>query len=490
MSDDEPSDPPRATRADGARTKLVRQVTGRAITLPLGVSARPQALDLQTAELTVEAGASRGQTSRIDTRSLTVGTHPSCDLLIDDRGVSRFHFRIEADEMFLLRDLGSTNGTYAGALRVREAYLNDNVIITIGEETRLRFRLLQEHVSIPLADEEVFGQLRGRSVVMRELFAVLKRASQTDAPILLQGETGTGKELAARAIHQHSRRGQGPFVVFDCSAVPENLIEAHLFGHERGAFTGAVAAREGVFERAHGGTLFLDELGELGFDLQPKLLRVLESREVERIGGRRPIKVDVRIIAATNRDLQQLTAQRAFRQDLYHRLAILRAVLPPLRDRREDIPMLAAHFAQHLAFGSENDEGAQAATSFVEQSFTSLARHDWPGNVRELRNVVERAAICFNQDAPSPQPRELVDQVRELQQAVGLTLNHRTPMRAAREQFEREYLADLLRSCGGEVEQAAEIARIHPKSFERLLRKYSMSPAAARARQTARSRRG
>jgi DNA-binding NtrC family response regulator len=430
----------------------------------------PTSVELQTGTLTVEEGPDRGRSARLDKRSLTIGTHEANDFVLTDATISRFHCRIDVDSAFVLRDLGSSNGTLLQNVRVREILLSDGTLITLGE-TRLRFRALPERVAIPL-DGETFGGLRGRSVAMRELFAVLRRAARTEAPILLQGETGTGKELAARAIHEHSLRAGGPFVVFDCSAVADNLIESELFGHEKGAFTGAAGSREGVFERARGGTVFLDELGELEPDLQPKLLRVLEAREVQRLGGRKSIPVDVRVVAATNRDLLEEMSAGRFRPDLYHRLAVVQAILPPLRERREDIPMLAAHFARNLVFSGPGVNGGAAVEAGDEAAFESLVRYEWAGNVRELRNVVERAAIFYDHGTGG---LDVIERLGKMRQAVALTLQKKAPLRAAREQFERQYLVDLLRSSEGNIQRAAEIAAVHPKSLERLIRRYKLS---------------
>src|SRR5689334_24314046 len=289
-----------------------------------------------------------GRTVRGDKRSLLLGTHPSADVVLDDPMVSRLHARLDVeDEDYVLRDLGSTNGTRVGATRIREACLEDGSVLELGG-TRISFRLLDEPFEIRLADSDRFEGLIGRSVAMRELFAICDRVAPTEVPVIIQGETGTGKDLVARAIHERSLRRGKPFVILDCAAIPPGLIESELFGHEKGAFTGATSARAGVFERADGGTVFLDELGELPLELQPKLLRCLESGEVTRVGGEQPVRVDFRVIAATHRDLPRSITENRFRADLYYRLAVIRIAVPPLRDRREDIPLLAAHFARQV----------------------------------------------------------------------------------------------------------------------------------------------
>ncbi|HVQ27280.1 MAG TPA: sigma 54-interacting transcriptional regulator, partial [Planctomycetota bacterium] len=354
---------------------------------------RPVAIELRAFALEVVAGPDSGRSLAGRKRSVLLGTHPSSDVCLTDPHVSRLHARIDVEERdYVLADLGSTNGTRVGGVRVRQVCLEDGSEIELGA-TRLRFRVLDEPFRVELAQDEVFEGLIGRTPAMRELFALCARVAPTDATVLLQGETGTGKELVARALHQRSLRRDKPMVVFDCGAVPPTLIESELFGHERGAFTGAVAARSGVFERADGGTLFLDELGELTPDLQPKLLRVLETGELTRVGGEAPRKVDVRVVAATHRDLAAMISEGRFRADLYYRLAVIRLTIPPLRERREDVPLLAARFAREVL--GEVPRGPQAAGKRIpeetlEAVFEDLRHHDWPGNVRELRNVVER----------------------------------------------------------------------------------------------------
>ena len=428
---------------------------------------RPVAIRVRGFALEVTHGPDAGRTIRGEKRSLLVGTHPSAELVLADPHVSRLHARLDIEDAdYVLRDLGSTNGTRVAGVRVREACLEDGAIVDIGA-TRLRFRLLDEPFEITLAPEEDFEGLLGRSVPMRELFAMCARVAPTDAAVLLEGETGTGKELVARALHERSRRKDKPFVVFDCGAVPPTLIESELFGHERGAFTGAVAARAGVFERGHGGTVFLDELGELALELQPKLLRVLEAGELMRLGAEKEKQVDVRIVAATNRDLSKMMSEGRFRADLYYRLAVIRLRVPPLRERREDIPLLAAHFAREVLGGARSPLPGTA----LEAVFDQLKGHDWPGNVRELRNVVERAVILAD---PRLVRAGALDAAQELSRSVEQSIHKRITLRAARAAREREYLADLLRMTEGDLDQAAGIAQVHRKSLERLIRKHKL----------------
>ncbi|MEZ4436150.1 MAG: sigma-54 dependent transcriptional regulator [bacterium] len=321
---------------------------------------------------------------------------------------------------------------------------------------------------------------------MREIFAVLERVAPTDMTVLIEGESGTGKELVADAIHQHSKRERGPLVVFDCSAVAPNLIESELFGHVKGAFTGATGSRAGAFERAHGGTLFLDELGELPLDLQPKLLRALEQRQVRPVGGDRPIQIDARIVAATNRNLQKEVEAGNFRQDLYYRLAVIRVALPPLRRRVEDIPLLVRHFLGDLDLG---DRDVQVGYDTI----LKLQRHKWPGNVRELRNFVERAALLATDnrletrylmppsfgDTRTEQPPEADNPTAVALAELDVDLPFKDAKARLIESFERAYWGKLLEKTGGNISAAARVAGIHRKSAEYLLKKLDLRPSDA-----------
>jgi two-component system response regulator GlrR len=275
----------------------------------------------------------------------------------------------------------------------------------------------------------------------------------------------------ARAIHEHSSRAAGPFVVFDCAATPANLVESSLFGHVRGAFTGAEGAHPGVFERASGGTLFLDEIGELPIELQPKLLRALDGRAVTPVGGTAEISVDVRVVAATNRDLRAMVARDTFRPDLYYRLAVVPLELPPLDRRREDIPLLAAHFLRQIIARDGPQEAAPWNEDQLEQAFAHLAERAWPGNVRQLRNALERALALADLEALASGG---VDQIAALESGLASPAGTALPLASAREQFDRRYLIDLMSSTESDIKRAAEIAQVHPKSLERLLRKHNL----------------
>jgi DNA-binding NtrC family response regulator len=423
-------------------------------------------LVVRRVHLSVIEGAERGQSYQSSGGRVVIGTHKSSDFVLSDATVSRFHCEIDlgADRP-ILRDLGSRNGSLIDGVRVHEAPLayDAPVTLTLGR-TLIRLVWGERDVTVPLSPRERFGLLVGRSPMMRAVFVVLERAAATDSTVLITGETGTGKDLAAESIHLESARRRGPFVVVDCGAIPANLLEAELFGHERGAFTGADRPREGAFESASGGTIFIDEIGELPLELQPKLLRVLDRKEVQRIGGTRRVPVDARVVAATNRNLRGETNARRFRADLYFRVAVLQATLPALRERREDLPLLVDALLASLDAESHPLSAKVRSRPFLSE----LERHDWPGNVRELKNFLERYLALEGQAevasaAPSPE------------MSAGLTIDVRQPLREARERFvqhfERRFLEALLRHHGNNVSEAARAAGIARVHFYRLMSK-------------------
>jgi transcriptional regulator of acetoin/glycerol metabolism len=322
----------------------------------------------------VLSGSAKGL-SRAIGESLRIGKASDNDLVLSDDTVSRHHCELtRSSDGVRVRDLGSTNGTKVQGARVTEALVSPGSVLKVGE-VEIALRPAARHVEMMPSDRTRFGDALGRSLAMRTVFGILESIARTDATVLLEGETGTGKDVLARAIWTESARSRGPFVVVDCGAISYSLIESELFGHERGAFTGAVAARQGAFELADGGTLFLDEIGELPLDVQPKLLRVLETHEFRRVGGNRVAKTDLRVIAATKRNLQREVQAGKFREDLFFRLAVVPVTVPALRARREDIAMLVDNFLKGVGGGLVvTDEMTQA-----------LVAHDWPGNVRELR---------------------------------------------------------------------------------------------------------
>ncbi|HEX7600385.1 MAG TPA: sigma 54-interacting transcriptional regulator, partial [Polyangiaceae bacterium] len=324
--------------------------------------------------LTVLSGARKGYARPLGDRC-SIGKAPENDLVLSDDTVSRKHCELVREGSSVrVRDLESTNGVRVDGTRVKDAVLSPGAILKVGE-VEIAVRPAEKRQDILPSEKSSFGPALGQSLAMRTIFGVLERIAPTEATVLLMGETGTGKDVLARAIVEHSSRKNGPFVVVDCGAVSYSLLESELFGHERGAFTGAVASRQGAFELADGGTLFLDEIGELPLDVQPKLLRVLETREFRRVGGNKPLKTDVRVIAATKRDLEREVRAGKFREDLYFRLAVVPLTVPPLRTRREDIPVLARSVLAAAAQGQE-------PLPITDDALSALSAHDWPGNVR------------------------------------------------------------------------------------------------------------
>jgi DNA-binding NtrC family response regulator len=319
---------------------------------------------------------------------------------------------------------------------------------------------------------EAFHNLVGRSPAMRQAYALLEKASALDITVLLLGETGTGKELAARAIHYHSARKERRFVPVNCGALPGELVESELFGHARGAFTGAAAAKPGLFEEAQGGTLFLDEVGELPLAAQVKLNRALQEKEIRRVGDTQAVKVDVRVVAATHRDLREEVKAGRFREDLFYRLHVFPVTLPPLREREGDVPLLAVHFLEKHARALRS-----AVTGFDAEALRRLAGHPWPGNVRELENAVERAAAVASgplvgvQDLP---PEVAAAQPAPLDPAALSKLPYKDAVEAARDRVSREYLVALMAEFGGNVTRAAERAGMERESLHRLLRKHGL----------------
>jgi DNA-binding NtrC family response regulator len=404
-----------------------------------------------------------------------VGSKEGNALRLANETVSRYHFEIEpTPNGFLLRDLGSTNGTFVDGYRVRELYLPNRAQLKAGE-VQLSFEALGEDVAIELSNQDRFGDALGRSASMREVFSTLEKVAKKDLTILLEGESGTGKERLAEAIHLASPRARGRFVVFDCASVPATLMESELLGHERGAFTGAQSRRVGRFEEAHGGTLFLDEIGELPLDLQPKLLRALERREIRRVGGTSVIPVDVRVVAATNRDLVREVNRGAFREDLYYRLAVVRVRVPPLRERKEDIPLLVEHFVRESLDGNEA-EAHQVVAGISDANWEGLVAHSWPGNVRELRNFIERTlAVSGGVSGPESTAAPRTGSAQPAGE-VAASVDLSRPYIEAREEllgrFEKAYLEAMLAREGGNISRAARAAGLDRMHFKRLLQRH------------------
>ncbi len=403
---------------------------------------------------------------------IRIGTAPGNELRPESDTVSRHHAVLERrPDGWLLRDLDSTNGIRLGSARVSTALLDAPCTFKVGE-IPVRFEPTAELFD---ADEEAgdrLGDLAGRSPAMRALFSLLRRGAPTDVGVLLEGETGTGKEVAARCLHELSDRRAGPFVVVDCAALPRELVESELFGHERGAFTGALEGRIGLAELADDGTLFLDEIGELPLDVQPRLLRLLERQEIRRVGGRHSHPLDIRIIAATNRDLRLDVDAGRFRADLLFRLDVVRLVLPPLRDRLEDLELLVERFCARLAGAGWKGRRAPF-TGFDEAAWERLRSWPWHGNVRELFNVVQRAAALADDALAGPDVLPFDGAEPEDDPESG---GYRVARRRATDQFEREFIRELLRRTGGNLSRAAREARMDRKHLRELIRRHDLAP--------------
>ncbi|MGH7296853.1 MAG: sigma 54-interacting transcriptional regulator [Polyangiaceae bacterium] len=423
----------------------------------------------------VLSGSERGASAPLGVAGsgrVRVGKAPDNDLVLTDESVSRQHCEISrVPGGIRVRDLGSTNGTFVEHARVTDATTPVGSVVRVGNSVELALRPDLALLDVePFPESELEGVI-GTGPAMRRIFRILDGVARTDATVLLQGETGTGKEVLARAVARRSHRGQ-PFVVVDCGAVTLTLLQSELFGHERGAFTGAIAQRRGAFETAQGGTIFLDEIGELPLDVQPMLLRVLEAREIRRVGGNHTIPVDVRVVAATSRDLEREVSAGKFREDLYFRLAVVPVRIPPLRARREDIPALVAHILART-------RGA-AGVAPGQRTMDFLMQHDWPGNVRELRNLLERAAYM---SVAAKSPELLLPALPAsggggavAEDHYGFTLNesYREARARVEEEFERRYVAWLLACHGGNLSAAARAVQMDRKHLHVLARKHGL----------------
>jgi len=422
--------------------------------------------------IAVTEGPDAGAQLQIDERDpspLLIGQSPACALRLRDPRVSRRHVALEiSGERLRITDLDSTNGTHCAGLAVRDAFLRGGELLQIGQ-TQLRVERRAGPALPAPSDRSRFGRVLGESAAMRRLYPLIERLAASDIPMVIEGETGTGKEALAEAIHELGSRAGGPFVVFDCTATPAQLMESDLFGHERGAFTGAVSLRKGVFELAHGGTLLIDEIGELDLALQPKLLRAIERSEIRRVGSGTTVRVDVRIIAATRRDLDKQVQQQQFRDDLFYRLAVGRIELPALRRRHGDIPVLARHFWSQLG-GDPSTLPAAAMLRWEAEA--------WPGNVRQLRNAVARTLALGDLDgalpgdaaapgAAPPPPAAGPPQADFLDAVIAERLP--LPMGRMRvvKEFEQRYIAALLAEHGT-VARAAAASGIARRYFQLL----------------------
>lgn len=423
---------------------------------------RSTKLEIQRLTIHALTGPSAGKSQTFD-HAARVGSRQFADFVVADPRVSGLHCEISIDGQMRVKDLGSKNGTFLGDHQIVEAFLRPNDNLRIGD-TELRVLASDQRLEVALLDVDEFHGIIGCSPAIRALTAQLQRLARTNTTVLVLGESGTGKERVAEALHLAGPRADGPLVVVDCSALPTSLVESELFGHVRGAFTGAMSDSEGAFERANGGTLFLDEIGEMPVDVQPKLLRALESRSVRRLGSGKQCPVDVRVVAATNRDLQIEVAKGRFREDLYYRLAVVTIRVPPLRDRLVDIPLLAAHFAQTL--------GVSPAACLTPASLAQLSQHSWPGNVRELRNSIERAIALM--EAPS------VSREREAQPSApvagtALPARYDVPFAQGKRDvvlaYETEYVSRLLAECKGNISEVARRAQVDRLTIYRMLQR-------------------
>ena len=383
----------------------------------------------------------------------------------------------------------------AGAEAVLYTEVPDDVLAdTIKGVVEARRELLTETVAARRAvPKPELSDFVSTSETMARFICVVRRVADSDAPLLITGETGVGKERLARAIHNDSRRSDGPFISVNCGAIPENLLESQLFGHEKGAFTGATRTQRGCFELAHAGTLFLDEISEMPFHLQVKLLHVLQDYEVLPVGGEKKIPVDVRIVAATNRDIKEEVEQKRFRRDLYYRLGVVSIEVPALREREGDIPTLADSILEGLSARI-----GRAVSGIRPEAMAALRRYDWPGNVRELINVLERAVLLCEggEITPDDLPEEIAAGGRDTAATAGLSLNVddlpndwlARPLRevreAAIERLEKAYLSKLLAFTGGRVGEAAERADIEPRSLFNKMKRYGLRKEDFRAPST------
>ncbi len=437
-------------------------------------------LELPRCALVVLSGSQRGEERLIAGDVFRIGKSVENDLALGDDTVSRMHCEIRRDRRgYLLVDLGSTNGTLLDGVEIKEGVLKPGMVVTVGK-VELKVRPYAERIEILPSEATRFGECVGTTLAMRQLFGVAERLGPSDATVLIGGETGTGKDVLARSIHAISPRKNKPFLVVDCGAVVGTLIESELFGHEKGAFTGATASRAGAFELANGGTLFLDEIGELPLDLQPKLLRALEQRSFRRVGGSREIRVDIRVVAASKRNLRMEVERGKFREDLYFRLAVVPMELPPLRERRDDIPLLAEKLLESIA---ALDATGQTPRTITKSALDALRAHDWPGNVRELRNVLERAAYL----ARATGQKEIG--------AVGMPgtvapkgegplafsfepgKSYRDTRAEWEAGFEKAYVSWLLDRHGGNISAAARAADMDRKYLHKLARRHGVHPS-------------
>ena len=415
---------------------------------------------IQTCAVEILSGPDVGKSAKMDKPLYRIGSHESNDLVLTDDSVSKHHLEIAvAPDGYRIVDLSSSNGTFMGGVKIGEVTIIEPVTLTIGTTT-IRVAPAPIEAEVPASTRTSFGSVLGRSVAMRELFEQLDAVAKSDCSVLIEGETGTGKEQVAESIHNESPRKDGSFVVVDCGALLGELMESELFGHAKGAFTGADTERKGLLQMADGGTVFLDEVGELPLPLQAKLLGVIERRKVQPLGTSTSRAIDVRVIAATNRNLAREVNEGRFRSDLFFRLAVVRLRVPPLRERLDDIPMLVEAFLANL----RDREGDHIPMQLSPIELARLQAQPWTGNVRELRNAVERAALKIGgPNAPiEPDPGRPEAFIKARDRFVG--------------EFEYRYLTDILERCDLNVSEAARQAGVDRRNFQRLLRRHQINP--------------
>lgn len=440
-------------------------------------------LSIPRFKIIVVEGQDKGKRAVLDL-PIRLGSSADNDFVLTDSTVSRQHAEIVGlEDGFEVRDLDSTNGTFLKDIKIGTAAVNPGQQIRLGDSL-IQFSTTEDKVCVVASKNDRFGRLVGKSPRMRQIFDLIDKIASKPVNIVIEGETGTGKEMVARTIHEHSSRKDGPFIVFDCSNVDKELMRAELFGHEEGAFTGATQRRQGAFEAAHKGTIFLDEIGELDIDLQPKLLRVLEEREIRRLGSPHPTKVDVRVVCATNRDLQQMVSEGTFREDLYYRLYVVKINLPPLRERKEDIPLLATHFIKQKI-----DEGSPV-NKIAPEAMNILKGLNLMGNVRALRNVMERAiALCdgdtITEDCLAMDPFSRAaagEQGTGSGDGDGGSAEGSAPRPSGTvggatmtlEEIEREAIREALESTGGNKSAAARKLGIGLTTLHRKVKRYDL----------------
>jgi DNA-binding NtrC family response regulator len=422
-------------------------------------------LPLKTLSVEVVEGPDKGAQFTGDSERVTVGTADDNDLKLTDSTVSRYHLELSrGPDRVVVADMGTTNGTEVAGVRLERGAVTPGTILKLGR-TSLKVGDGRT-VTLELFGEEKLGGLRGRTPLMRRLMSKVSRAAKSDVSVLLVGESGTGKELIAHALHASSTRAKQPFVTVDCGSLAPGLVASELFGHERGAFTGADRKHLGAFERAQGGTVFLDELGELPAALQAALLGVLERRAFRRVGGTEELSVDVRVVSATHRDLRAEVNRGSFRLDLFYRLAVVRLDVPALRERADDIPLLVAHFLKEAGYDGAIDELVSP------KALKALQAHHWPGNVRELRNLVE-ATLAMGEPPPLDSSNATTASGSPLP-AADPALSYKDARAHVLEAFEATYLKALLEKAKGNVSAAARNARMDRSHLIELLQRHGL----------------